>query len=360
MQIRYPIHEKLLIHITQDSQDAISHYIIRNKNLLFHNTSTFLKRNRTNLARSLFITEKGEVSILLNRKTREDKLIGRGSFKIVTLTIDPVDGEYSVSASQITDTTSKKEKANEEMDALKMVADIPGTLKCKGYISYTSSKRGYEKMRSFFPLYNEGELNKNIKENRLSLEDKKRVFEDLIRCVADMHRRGLIHRDIKPENVLLHRDKERKIHPILADLGFTTYKDDLPKLRSMQGSPAFFSPDYLRSLATTGFRNPKITTFADDMWSLGLTLYALLTDDLTLPLFDGYFHIENQKIYNPMAFRRYADDISRKFLAFQENNSLSTPLDLVECMLQTDPSKRISAEEAESCLNLVFIYTQND
>ncbi|WNZ64448.1 protein kinase [Myxococcus sp. MxC21-1] len=42
------------------------------------------------------------------------------------------------------------------------------------------------------------------------------VFTEVVRVVADLHRRGVHHRDMKGDNVLIRREDER---PILIDLG---------------------------------------------------------------------------------------------------------------------------------------------
>jgi serine/threonine protein kinase len=86
---------------------------------------------------------------------------------------------------------------------------------------------------------------------------------------------GLVHRDIKPANILLERDGM----PRLADLGLARsveIDDQLSQAGSVQGTPAFMSPEQAR--------NDKKIDVRSDIYSLGATLYALLTG---IPPFTG-------------------------------------------------------------------------
>jgi serine/threonine-protein kinase len=90
------------------------------------------------------------------------------------------------------------------------------------------------------------------------------------RCLHGLqaiHEGGLVHRDIKPANILLERDGM----PRLADLGLARgveIDDQLSQAGSVQGTPAFMSPEQARGSAQIDVRS--------DIYSLGATLYALL------------------------------------------------------------------------------------
>jgi serine/threonine-protein kinase len=95
----------------------------------------------------------------------------------------------------------------------------------------------------------------------------------MARCLAGLqaiHEGGLVHRDIKPANILLDRDGT----PRLADLGLARgveADDQLSQAGSVQGTPAFMSPEQARGSAQLDVRS--------DIYSLGATLYALLTGE---------------------------------------------------------------------------------
>ncbi|MFF4803647.1 serine/threonine-protein kinase [Streptomyces sp. NPDC001351] len=86
-------------------------------------------------------------------------------------------------------------------------------------------------------------------------------------ALAQVHRVGVVHRDIKPSNILLSPDGPRII-----DFGIA--RDDrllesaLTTPGSVLGSPAYMSPEQVKSLRVSG---------ATDVFSLGGTLYFAAT-----------------------------------------------------------------------------------
>ncbi len=95
------------------------------------------------------------------------------------------------------------------------------------------------------------------------------LMAQVARGLAAVHAVGVVHRDVKPENLLLNEDEVVKIVDfgvaLLADAGrggFTTRKG------VVVGTPHFMSPEQARGGAIDA---------RSDAWSLGATLYALLT-----------------------------------------------------------------------------------
>jgi hypothetical protein len=101
----------------------------------------------------------------------------------------------------------------------------------------------------------------------------------VVGCVADVadalaaaHAMGVIHRDVKPANVLLGADGR----PRLSDFGLAldTEASELTRSGEVFGSPLYMSPEQ-------AFRSRHPVDARTDVYSLGVTLYELLT--LRLP-----------------------------------------------------------------------------
>lgn len=80
------------------------------------------------------------------------------------------------------------------------------------------------------------------------------------------HRQGVVHRDIKPANIMYHAASDEVK---LTDFGIARLTDtSRTKTGIILGTPSFMSPEQLTGSAVTG---------QSDLYSLGVTLYQLLT-----------------------------------------------------------------------------------
>jgi serine/threonine protein kinase len=95
------------------------------------------------------------------------------------------------------------------------------------------------------------------------------LFAQVVDAVAHLHKHGFVHNDIKADNVLLSADGT----PKLCDFGLAC-KTGQPRSgggTSLYMAPELFTGDGKKAAGVPA--NPM-----HDVWSLGITLFAILTD----------------------------------------------------------------------------------
>ncbi|XP_075047217.1 maternal embryonic leucine zipper kinase [Mixophyes fleayi] len=157
-----------------------------------------------------------------------------------------------------------------------------------------------------------------IAKDRLSEDEARVFFRQIVSAVAYIHSQGYAHRDLKPENLLIDEDHNLK----LIDFGLCAKpKGGLDyHLMTCCGSPAYAAPELIQGKAYIGSEA--------DIWSMGILMYALMC---------GYLPFDDDNVmvlYKKIMRGKY--DIP-KWL------SPGTVL-LLSQMLQVDPKKRVSVK----------------
>jgi eukaryotic-like serine/threonine-protein kinase len=98
-----------------------------------------------------------------------------------------------------------------------------------------------------------------------------RIIAQVAQGLHRAHKQNLVHRDVKPDNILITPAGVAK----LADLGLVKETDtdlNLTKTGRGLGTPHFMAPEQ--------FRNAKNADIRCDIYSLGATLYQMVTGEL--------------------------------------------------------------------------------
>nr|XP_019042288.1 CAMKK/ELM protein kinase [Kwoniella bestiolae CBS 10118]OCF21218.1 CAMKK/ELM protein kinase [Kwoniella bestiolae CBS 10118] len=225
----------------------------------------------------------------------------------------------------------------------------------------------------------------------LTVGETRKIFRDTLLGLEYLHHQGIIHRDIKPSNLLRAADNTVKI----SDFGCShfsealraaaaqpgpegdAYVDDI-ELAKTAGSPAFFAPEMCYSgldtdVSQRSTSSPQTTpmnevpsftlrppssietrssqlpiTNAIDVWALGVTLYCLFFGKTPFDAPNEYLLMQvipvQDYVAPPFVGKDHIPTGSGGLPAAEEAKE---GLDLLRKLLEKDPAKRITLEQAK-------------
>jgi calcium-dependent protein kinase len=148
------------------------------------------------------------------------------------------------------------------------------------------------------------------------------MFREILHGLNYLHKTlGIAHRDLKPEN-LMFKNKSDDSEVVLIDFGMSM-KISKP-IREKVGTAGYVAPEVL-----DGFHD-----FSCDMWSLGVILYIVMSGSMPF-----YGSNENETL---AMVRKAEFDLSGVPWEYVSDEAK----DLIQNLIQKDPSKRLTAEEA--------------
>lgn len=172
-----------------------------------------------------------------------------------------------------------------------------------------------------------GELfDKIIKKKFLTEKEATSLIRVILNAVDYLHRNGIVHRDLKPSNILYSDNTDRPESIRIIDFGFAK------QLRDENG--LLMTPCYTAHYAAPEVLKKQGYDAACDIWSLGVSLFIMLSGKPPFKLMDG----DTPEIL--------LSRISQTKINFEEGNWNHISLeakDLVKRMLNLDPRKRISS-----------------
>jgi WD40 repeat protein/tRNA A-37 threonylcarbamoyl transferase component Bud32 len=134
-----------------------------------------------------------------------------------------------------------------------------------------SDGRPYYSMR-YVPGPSLGDLIKTESHQRRPLDPRRAALymQQAARAVHEAHRHAILHRDLKPQNCLVEAGSDRVY---VVDFGLAKLMqsggEEMTRTGDIMGTPPYMSPEQARHSGQV--------TVASDVYSLGATLYALLT-----------------------------------------------------------------------------------
>jgi len=167
--------------------------------------------------------------------------------------------------------------------------------------------------------------------------------------VAHLHEKGIAHCDLKPENIAIGENCCVK----LVDFGQAVdVTDEIPNLQTPRGTMPFIPPEVM-CLST------EWDPIACDMWQVGVILFEMLCGN------DSFVHFMDWRGKDLMSLDQLQQCAEELAAHFDESTKASTltkisslcreslpasAMELLTCMLELTPKRRLHAKDVESIL----------
>jgi len=247
-----------------------------------------------------------------------EKVIGEGTYSSVVLaTHNTNKKKYAVKVIDRSQLDKKEEeRVRREIEINKIINH--GNI-FKVYEVYETE----EDICLVMELMSGGELFERIAKKGPLLESECRdAFKGLLMAVNYLHSLGIAHRDLKPENMLFETQNKGASVKIV-DFGFAKMEHGGTPLTTPIGTVAYAAPEVLLE---------EQYSKSVDIWSIGCVLYFMLfgrppfysEDDGELEdlATEGIYEFPEKPVVSPQA------------------------KDLISCLLEKNPSKRLTASQA--------------
>ena len=175
----------------------------------------------------------------------------------------------------------------------------------------------------------------NKERRKLIDEEIFNIFVQILLGLYALNENGFMHRDIKSENILLKNQKIKEKNSLvvkLSEMGFSRKIDGNIGSKTHFGTPYYLSPEIAS--------NEEKYDFNSDIWSLGVVLYEMATNNL--PWFQTKINYEE---YLKLMINNKKEPLPEKI-----NEKIKY---LIKIMLKKDPERRATLKDI---ITLDFVY----
>ena len=255
------------------NNEVINFEEVKYYQLILISTIQFRKRRF-----QIFFEKRGEVNNMTNLIIKETnytvisndytfiKDIGRGTFsQLKLMKHNKTNLLYAIKK------INKNVSSIDEYKTLNWEKDIVNFLmnySCKNIIKFYKIIETVEHLYIIQEYIESGSLSNFIRKNKICLPSKtvKKIAEQVINGVKELHEYGIIHRDLKLENILIDYSDENNFKIKLIDFGLSVVLTSKARTNENYGTFIYSSPEVLLNLPY----NNKI-----DCWSLGIIFFYL-------------------------------------------------------------------------------------
>lgn len=190
------------------------------------------------------------------------KLIGSGSFGLVYLAQD-LKNQTLCAIKEFPVSPKTAQHFFRELSLL-FTLDHPNIIKCLNLI-YEQDRKNYLVFE-----YADGGSLRDVLNQKVTLEvtEALEAVRHIALGLAHAHEHQIAHRDLKPENILICTENGQSVFKV-SDLGISCQIANLDA-QMPSGSPAYMAPEQFYDTSS----------FASDLYSLGVMFYEMLTGDL--------------------------------------------------------------------------------
>ena len=248
----------------------------------------------------------------------KEKLIGKGAYGEVYLVKHNITG--TIRAMKVIAKNNEEEQLTDEeilneINILKKI-DHPNIVKI---FEFYSNKSKYYLILEFCEG---GNLYEFLDENKLSEFQVIYIMFQILSAMNYCHNMNILHRDLKPDNILIKKSENGLCKVKICDFGTSYIFKKGEKQKEAIGTLNYMAPEVLKEKY-----NQKC-----DLWSCGVIMYILLTGRKP---FVGRDDIE---VMSKILSNSYNKNLINKYNRYTK--------DLLSKLLETNPKKRLDAEQA--------------